>query len=76
MNKLFNILIKLNVMFLLILCITSCTASDPSVGGYSMDPNVKITLIVICSIVCAVILGYGIYFYIKKRREDKNKYKE
>ena len=68
-------LFKVSLFMLGILFISSCSVSDPSSDGYSIDPNVKITLIVICSIVSLCIVGYGIYFYIKRRKEDKNKLK-
>jgi hypothetical protein len=68
-------LFKVSLFTIGILFISSCSVSDPSSDGYSIDPNVKITLIVICSIVSVCIVGYGIYFYIKRRKEDKNKLK-
>lgn len=51
--------------------LVGCTATDPNNPQYAMDPNVKIAIIVICSLVCAGTLGYGIYFYIKNRKKDK-----
>ena len=68
-------LFKVSLFIFGILFISSCSVSDPSSDGYFIDPNVKITLIVICSIVSICIVGYGIYFYIKRRKEDKHKLK-
>ena len=64
-----------SLLFLLpiLTLLPSCSASDPSNGGYSIDPGVKIALIVICSIICAVILGYNLFIVFKKRRQNRNK---
>ena len=67
---------KLKYLFISLLSVftcflTSCTVSDPNNSEYAMDPNVKIALIVICSLITAGILGYGIYFYIKTKKKNK-----
>lgn len=67
---------KLKYLFISLLSVfacflTSCTVTDPSNSEYAMDPNVKIALIVICSLITAGILGYGIYFYIKTKKKNK-----
>ena len=75
MGKIFKIL-AINLFSLLVVFITSCTAVNPDDAETSMDPNMKIFLIVICSVFVAGMIGYGIYFYIKQRKDKKKDIEE
>ena len=75
MKKAFKIL-SIYFLFTLSTLLIGCTVTNPEDSTTGMDPNMKIFLIIICSIFLAGMIGYGIYFYIKQRKDKKKDIEE